>query len=43
MLGYIFTLVGGAISWKTQNKHSLSSINVVFVACYEATGVGYVA
>ena len=39
-LGYIFTLVGGAISWKSskQTVTTSSTIYVEFVACYEATG-----
>ena len=38
--GYIFTLAGGAISWKS-SKQSLtapSTMHSEFVACYEATG-----
>ena len=39
--GYIYTLVGGAISWKS-SKQSLvaaSTMPAEFVACYEATGL----
>ena len=38
--GYIFTLVGGAISWKSskQTITTSSTMYVEFVACYEATG-----
>ena len=38
--GYIYTLAGGAISWKS-SKQSLvaaSTMQAEFVACYEATG-----
>ena len=38
--GYIFTLTGGAISWKS-SKQTLtagSTMQAEFVACYEATG-----
>ena len=37
--GYIFTLVGGAISWKSSKQTITisSTIYAVFVACYEAT------
>ena len=38
--GYIFTLAGGAISWKS-SKQTLtagSTMQAEFVACYEATG-----
>ena len=39
-LGYIFTLVGGAISWKSskQTVTTSSTMYAKFVACYEATG-----
>ena len=39
MSGYIFTLVGGAISWKSskQTITTSSTIYADFVACYEAT------
>ena len=39
-LGYIFTLVGRAISWKSskQTVTTPSIMYVEFVACYEATG-----
>jgi hypothetical protein len=38
--GYIFTLVGGAISWKSskQTITTSSTMYTEFVACYEATG-----
>jgi hypothetical protein len=38
--GYIFTLAGGAISWKSskQTITTSSTIYAEFVACYEATG-----
>ena len=38
--GYIFTLVGGAIPWKSskQTVTTLSIMYAEFVACYEATG-----
>jgi len=38
-LGYVFTLVGGAISWKSskQTITASSTMYVEFVACYEAT------
>ena len=38
--GYIFTLVGGAISWKSskQTVTTSSTMYAEFVACYEATG-----
>ena len=38
--GYIFTLVGGAISCKSSKKTvtTSSTIYAEFVACYEATG-----
>ena len=38
--GYIFTLTGGAISWKSskQTVTISSTIYAGFVACYEATG-----
>jgi hypothetical protein len=40
MLGYIFTLVGGAISWKSskQTITTSSTMYTEFVACYKATG-----
>jgi hypothetical protein len=40
MLGYIFTLVGGAISWKSskQTVTTSSTMYTEFVACYKATG-----
>ena len=39
-LGYIFTLIGGAISWKSskQTVTTSSTMYAEFVACYEATG-----
>ena len=38
--GYIFTLAGGAISWKSskQTVTTSSTMYIEFVACYEATG-----
>ena len=38
--GYVFTLVGGAISWKSskQTVTTSSTMYAEFVACYEATG-----
>ena len=38
--GYVFTLVGGAISWKSskQTVTASSTMYAEFVACYEATG-----
>ena len=38
--GYIFTLAGGAISWKSskQTVTTSSTMYAKFVACYEATG-----
>ena len=38
--GYIFTLAGGAISWKSskQTITASSTMQAEFVACYEATG-----
>jgi hypothetical protein len=40
MSGYVFTLVGGAISWKSskQTVTTSSTLYAEFVACYEATG-----
>jgi hypothetical protein len=40
MLGYIFTLAGGAISWKSskQTVTTSSTMYAEFIACYEATG-----
>ena len=38
--GYIFTLAGGAISWKS-SKQTVTTSSIMyakFVACYEATG-----
>ena len=38
--GYVFTLIGGAISWKSskQTVTTLSTMYAEFVVCYEATG-----
>jgi hypothetical protein len=38
--GYVFTLAGGEISWKSckQTVTTLSTMYAKFVACYEATG-----
>jgi hypothetical protein len=38
--GYVFTLVGGAISWKSCNQTLITSSTMYteFVACYEPTG-----
>jgi hypothetical protein len=38
--GYVFTLAGGAISWKSckQTVTTSSTMYAKFVACYEATG-----
>jgi hypothetical protein len=38
--GYVFTLVGGAISWKSSKQivTTSSTMYAEFVACYEATG-----
>ena len=38
--GYVFTLAGGAISWKSskQTVTTSSTMYAEFVACYEATG-----
>ena len=38
--GYVFTLAGGAISWKSskQTVVASSTMHAEFVACYEATG-----
>ena len=37
--GYVFTLAGGAISWKSskQTVTTSSTMYAKFVACYEAT------
>ena len=38
--GYVFTLTGGAISWKS-SKQTVTASSMMyneFVACYEATG-----
>ena len=42
-LGYVFTLVGGAISWKSskQTVTASSMMYADFVPCYEATGQVY--
>ena len=41
--GYIFTLAGGAISWKSskQSVTASSTMQAEYVACYEATGRQY--
>lgn len=38
--GYVFTLAGGAVSWKSskQTITASSTMFAEFVACYEATG-----
>ena len=38
--GYVFTLAGGAISWKSSKQTVIASsmIYAEFVACYEASG-----
>ena len=38
--GYVFTLAGGAISWKNskQGVTASSTMYAKFVACYEASG-----
>ena len=38
--GYIYTLAGGAISWKSSKMSVVASSTMYaeFVACYEATG-----
>ena len=38
--GYVFTLAGGAISWKSskQSVTASSTMHAEFVACYESTG-----
>jgi hypothetical protein len=38
--GYIFTLAGGAISWKSskQTTTASSTMQAEYMACYEATG-----
>ena len=38
--GYIFTLAGGDISWKSSKQiiTTTSTMYAEFVACYEATG-----
>jgi hypothetical protein len=38
--GYVFTLVGGAISWKSskQTVTALSTMYAEFIACYEVSG-----
>jgi hypothetical protein len=39
-LGYVFTLAGGAISWKSskQTITATSTMHAEYIACYEATG-----
>ncbi|WKA10746.1 hypothetical protein VitviT2T_028303 [Vitis vinifera] len=41
-LGYIFMLVGGAVSWKSvkQTLITCSTMEVEFIACYEASNHG---
>jgi len=41
--GYVFTLAGGAISWKSykQSIATGSTMHVEFLACYEAVGQAY--
>ena len=38
--GYVFTLAGGAISWKSSKQivTTSSTMYAEFIACYEATG-----
>jgi hypothetical protein len=38
--GYIFTLAGGAISWRSSKQElvATSTMYAEFIACYEATG-----
>ena len=38
--GYVFTLVGGAISWRSSKQSIVASsmMYAEFIACYEATG-----
>jgi hypothetical protein len=38
--GYVFTLAGGAISWKSSKQEltAASTMQAEFIACYEATG-----
>ena len=38
--GYVFTLVGGAISWKSSKQSTVASSTMYaeFIACFEATG-----
>jgi hypothetical protein len=38
--GYVFTLAGGAISWKSskQTTTATSTMHAEYMACYEATG-----
>jgi hypothetical protein len=40
MSGYVFTLAGGAISWKSFKQTIIATSTMVaeYVACYEATG-----
>ena len=39
--GYIFTLIGGAISWKSKKQTVITTSSTMyseFMACYETTG-----
>jgi hypothetical protein len=38
--GYVFTLAGGAVSWKSSKQELtlVSTMQAKFIACYEATG-----
>ena len=38
--GYVFTLAGGSISWKSSKQSIVASSTMYaeFIACYEATG-----
>jgi hypothetical protein len=38
--GYVFTLAGGAISWKSFKQKSMASSTMMakYLACYEAVG-----
>jgi hypothetical protein len=40
MLGYVFTLTGGAISWRSSKQSIVASSKMYaeFIACFEATG-----
>jgi hypothetical protein len=39
MIGYVFTLAGGAILWRSSKQSivALSTMYAKFIACYEAT------